>query len=270
MESFSGFGISNYRTFGSTPQYIAPLGKINLFAGQNNSGKSNILRAVSLLENTLVRRNQGRSSTDFQPSANNLHNGDLNKFMSIFLELPISGTLFERYVNKLIPASSPQYQQQLQALSSITAAIRNSASVRDAWFEYDAVKNYTLLAPTTKNFLDPAGNPKALLGSSTWRSAWSFLKRQSGESASDWISETLAKVFPANFLVLPAIYQLGAFRRVGASQSQYQGFDGEGLISRLAALERASTDSLSDKAIFNRICTFVQNVTDFLNQYARY
>ncbi|MGA7955268.1 MAG: hypothetical protein WCA07_17285 [Gloeobacterales cyanobacterium] len=38
-----GIGISSYRSFGSEIQRIGPLEKINLFIGQNNSGKSNIL-----------------------------------------------------------------------------------------------------------------------------------------------------------------------------------------------------------------------------------
>ena len=42
-----GIGISAYRSFGSEVQRIGPFGKINLFIGQNNSGKSNILRFLA-------------------------------------------------------------------------------------------------------------------------------------------------------------------------------------------------------------------------------
>lgn len=41
-----GFGIGGYRSFGQDEQIIGPLSKINLIVGQNNSGKSNILRFV--------------------------------------------------------------------------------------------------------------------------------------------------------------------------------------------------------------------------------
>jgi predicted ATPase len=50
-----GFGVSGFRSFGPDPQYIAPLEKINLFAGRNNSGKSNILRIVALLANRALK-----------------------------------------------------------------------------------------------------------------------------------------------------------------------------------------------------------------------
>ena len=38
-----GIGFSGYRSFGEALQLIGPFSKINLFVGQNNSGKSNIL-----------------------------------------------------------------------------------------------------------------------------------------------------------------------------------------------------------------------------------
>jgi len=53
-----GFAIGGYRSFGSKTQKIAPLGKINLIIGQNNIGKSNILRLIyehfRLLKNTIA------------------------------------------------------------------------------------------------------------------------------------------------------------------------------------------------------------------------
>ena len=42
----SGFGLSGYRSFGSKTQRFGPFGKINLIIGQNNAGKSNVLRFI--------------------------------------------------------------------------------------------------------------------------------------------------------------------------------------------------------------------------------
>ena len=39
-----GFGIAGYRSFGQDMVFIKDLGKVNIFIGKNNSGKSNILR----------------------------------------------------------------------------------------------------------------------------------------------------------------------------------------------------------------------------------
>ncbi|MDX2105766.1 MAG: AAA family ATPase [Candidatus Melainabacteria bacterium] len=41
-----GFGLSNFLSYGSTPQFFHPLKKVNLFIGPNNAGKSNALRFV--------------------------------------------------------------------------------------------------------------------------------------------------------------------------------------------------------------------------------
>jgi AAA15 family ATPase/GTPase len=41
-----GFTISNFRNFGDSEQWISPLGRVNIFIGSNNSGKSNVLRFV--------------------------------------------------------------------------------------------------------------------------------------------------------------------------------------------------------------------------------
>jgi AAA15 family ATPase/GTPase len=44
-----GIGISGYRSFGQEVQRIGPFKKINLIIGQNNSGKSNVLRFLMTL-----------------------------------------------------------------------------------------------------------------------------------------------------------------------------------------------------------------------------
>jgi hypothetical protein len=39
-----GIGLAGYRSFRGPVQLVGPLGKVNLLAGQNNAGKSNVLR----------------------------------------------------------------------------------------------------------------------------------------------------------------------------------------------------------------------------------
>src|ERR1700730_2413926 len=41
--------ISGFRSFGQEPVLIGALRKMNFLVGQNNSGKSNVLRAVTML-----------------------------------------------------------------------------------------------------------------------------------------------------------------------------------------------------------------------------
>jgi AAA15 family ATPase/GTPase len=50
VELLSGFGFRGYRSFFGDLQLIDPLEKITLIAGQNNSGKSNVLRVAESLD----------------------------------------------------------------------------------------------------------------------------------------------------------------------------------------------------------------------------
>ncbi len=45
----TGFGIKNYRSFGNTGAMIEDYGKLNVFIGKNNSGKSNVLRFLRIV-----------------------------------------------------------------------------------------------------------------------------------------------------------------------------------------------------------------------------
>jgi AAA domain, putative AbiEii toxin, Type IV TA system len=44
MLMMPGFGLQGFRSFSGEMQFLAPLGKVTLIAGQNNAGKSNIIR----------------------------------------------------------------------------------------------------------------------------------------------------------------------------------------------------------------------------------
>ncbi len=44
-----GISIAGYRSFGADEVKIGDLSQINVFIGKNNSGKSNVLRAVRLM-----------------------------------------------------------------------------------------------------------------------------------------------------------------------------------------------------------------------------
>lgn len=55
--SFAGLSIGGFRSFYGAPQEIAPLGKVTLLVGPNNSGKSNVLSAVHRLFPVLRHNN---------------------------------------------------------------------------------------------------------------------------------------------------------------------------------------------------------------------
>lgn len=55
----AGIGIRGFRSFHGSAQFITPLSKLNLIAGQNNSGKSNVLRLVQQMAGLRTKAPEG-------------------------------------------------------------------------------------------------------------------------------------------------------------------------------------------------------------------
>lgn len=55
-----GIGLSGYRSFGDKVQRIGPFGKINLFIGKNNSGKSNIIKFIHEHYSIILKKGECR------------------------------------------------------------------------------------------------------------------------------------------------------------------------------------------------------------------
>ena len=58
-----GFTIGGFRNFKGEPQWVAPLSRINIFIGSNNSGKSNVLRFVKRVVEPLISGSPNEKST---------------------------------------------------------------------------------------------------------------------------------------------------------------------------------------------------------------
>src|SRR3989337_2316732 len=94
-----GIGIAGYRSFGSEPQRIGPLEKINLFIGQNNSGKSNILLFLTRLYKSVLQSIQTKAvHYKFDPI--DRHLGDTSGKLSIEVGLKIGGNNYQAVLKK--------------------------------------------------------------------------------------------------------------------------------------------------------------------------
>jgi hypothetical protein len=62
-----GFTISNFRNFGRDEQWISPLGRVNIFVGTNNSGKSNVLRYIKRVVAQTLNPQRGNTTVSLQP-----------------------------------------------------------------------------------------------------------------------------------------------------------------------------------------------------------
>ena len=66
----NGFGIENFRSFDEEGVFLDDLNKINIIIGKNNSGKSNVLRFLQLLNSNLKELNKFPSNLENQHRRN--------------------------------------------------------------------------------------------------------------------------------------------------------------------------------------------------------
>lgn len=57
-----GFSISNFRNFGNEEEWLAPLSRVNIIIGSNNSGKSNVLRYIKRILIPTISNNIGQGT----------------------------------------------------------------------------------------------------------------------------------------------------------------------------------------------------------------
>jgi hypothetical protein len=133
--------VSGYRSFGPTNQSFEKFSKINLFIGQNNSGKSNILRLlhdVYPLMTTSPRKLKLEALDRHMPgsvpftlgipvSLRKEGNGDLAEFFS--------------HINPLFSANNKHAFETGELLRVFQEKAANDGTI-DAWFDF--VSNLTL------------------------------------------------------------------------------------------------------------------------------
>ncbi|HET8709734.1 MAG TPA: AAA family ATPase [Spongiibacteraceae bacterium] len=251
-----GFGFSNYRSFGDELTKIAPLKKVNLIIGQNNSGKSNVIKFLS------------EQYAYFLEKARNIrHFGD-NKLLP-FKEIDkhlldpnarhrISFPIFEEEINDYVKGIFPENRgntPQARLARKLLSSNLLKDSNNNIWFTF---KSFSHASESTLeidiNSILPA------MDQNEWFQLWSALTGKSGGSAhKNWIPETLHKLAcipqaAPNIEVIPAI------RKIGSAGSEPSDFSGEGIIARLAKLQNPPLDDQSSKKRFLAINSFVQEV----------
>ncbi|OGL46736.1 MAG: hypothetical protein A2W05_03685 [Candidatus Schekmanbacteria bacterium RBG_16_38_10] len=95
-----GFGIAGYRSFGPDLVHIKDLGKINVFIGKNNSGKSNILRFCKHLS-TIKLQQQYKGFDQSLDYCVNLPDKDIRFAIQIKRDSPITGELYNKVASTL-------------------------------------------------------------------------------------------------------------------------------------------------------------------------
>lgn len=250
-----GFGISGFRSFGSDIQLFPSLDKINLIIGQNNSGKSNVLRWLSNHFSRIIE--SCRSNNHFSPFQElDRHLGGDAGLFTFYIGLSLSGEKYSLW--------EEQFKQKISGKSNFNFIKRiiNSPVVspdsETAWFRYEAAANSQL--NISKSFVEEL-HKSNILANHEWSSIWSALTGSSGGGiVQHWIPNTIQAISPVSRAV-PAVTIIPAIREITPASDGKTDFSGIGLIDRLAKLQNPNYTEQHLKEQFEGINCFLQNVT---------
>lgn len=250
----TSFAIGGFRSFGDKVQRFGKLSRINLFIGQNNCGKSNVLRFLHDVHPHLA--NGGNKAVNLSPL--DRHIPKMCAFVtgaSIPLHPNKQGQrlAFINEVSGKIPnPNTGDHEYQLQAvLGAFQRKAASDGTGEEVWFYFDQNK---------KLFPDGWSEAFNTIDDNTLHRLWSGLKNMSGGDRRNWFPDSLALLTPdfkaINVKMIPAI------RQIGTHGSVSEEFSGEGIIERLAKLQNPDVLNQKDKAKFQQINDFLRNVID--------
>lgn len=236
VDFIDGFTFSGYRSFPSDrTAELRPLGKINLIAGQNNSGKSNILRVIA----ATFAPTQGEQNNWDRP----LGDAEHAYVRAVFYP-------FE----KILSWRQPQYEardEELRAFLDLFAA-EGDPYKGIFWPVGDGrqLDDAGLQALTTE-----IGSPPLA------RSLSMQLAHSGGGMPGDDTFRVLKWLF-ANQPALPQAVVVGGTRVISNENDAKPDLNGQSLKSRLQQLQSPATDRLADRQKFEQFQEFVRTVLD--------
>lgn len=136
-----GFSIAGYRSFGNELQKIAPCGKINIFIGQNNSGKSNILLFLYTHYRSVIEAIQNKNRNNIKFDDIDYHIDNKNKELKLGIGINLKGEVYSR-LKKDTSIDETQRKSFEEYLDKIVGDNAFTYGNQFAWFIYTSrVKN---------------------------------------------------------------------------------------------------------------------------------
>ena len=242
-----GFSITGYKSFGSIPQKIGPFTKVNFLVGQNNSGKSNILSFITEHYAKVVNSIRNNQSYSFQDL--DCHIGPASEKYQVSLYLPRDSSRIETLF--AISESVKEFLNKL--LSSNALGKQGSGIWIDFFAEGGSIRVDRALVERVKS--------SSTLPWQEWSSLWSqLLEMRNGDLDNNWVPETLKKLVLHN-IPEPNVEKIAAIRKIGVSGETTTGFNGTGIIQRLAQLQNPTREDRDSKRRFRDINSFLKQVT---------
>lgn len=248
-----GMGISGYRSFDKAISRIGPLAKINIFAGQNNSGKSNILNYLMYQYKPIVSSIQ-QLNKSYTLSELDVPLKNWDRKTRIEIGISHNGEIYNRLF-KGFETENNNYREFLKKVLNSNLLFEKQSGI--SWIPFEDYGGHTLMAK--REITD--GLAQNSLNHDEWRLLWKKLTKQEGGDLRDhWIPETLRKIVSS--IVLPSFSIIPSIRRYSQEKSEKtDDFSGLGIIDRLAKLQNPSYKEQKLKDSFSTINNFVRVVT---------
>jgi AAA ATPase domain len=249
----NGFGLSGYRSFGRELQRVGPCAKINLLIGQNNSGKSNILRFICDRYSQLSKFIRGGGEWKL---------ADLETFRSTEtfpIRLSLAFVVSPNDMAQLRKIGRDRRAGLEKDVDRLVKSFSKQPCGDGFWIDID-VPGTQGPGHLSEGFL--AGLAKQ---ADFAQFCHNFLMAFKGSAP---VGEPVPNVAQALISVLEPLIKpvkcvlLPSLHRPGGEQAKVDDFSGLGIIHRVAQLQNPDHNKQEMKEGFNRIQKLLQEVTD--------
>lgn len=236
----AGFGVSNYRSFDENGFVLDSLSKINILIGKNNSGKSNVFRAISLLHKLREARMPQRGNSDRRGCFDLVREIDSYQQKgappSATIILPLDNLLGEDRRFEAIKEQVQRFQVRWNTETGAHYPVPEFDKLGDnhlvAIFEHISQRSYR-------------GTPK---------------RKQAVDDLSGMLVERAVQACIAYFSKLVWV---DAFRQIKTAQSETNGsilYNGANVIADLRRMQHPKIGHEDDKRAFLQIQSFVSDL----------
>lgn len=251
-----GFGLAGYTSFGPTVQKMGPFRKINLFIGQNNSGKSNLLLFLKHHFEQLIASISGSGGTvQLQFGPLGFNQSVAPPQIDFLIGLDRKGKKYHDLLERLKP-NLTHHSVPIKNVEAVLGSKTLTQGTDLTWFPYWTRGQ----RPELQGAIVEELYKENVLQTHEWDQLWTALTgTRGGAIQQHWIPETLKKLSPIAH-GSPQVVLIPAIRKVDPASSDESNYSGLGLVARLSKLQHPPYNNQDLRERFDQITEFVRSV----------